>query len=134
MFTFTRIIFGNQHRQGQADVVCEKKIKSVASFSYFPLIHNVIHIIHPVENNQIILFWQNYVRLSLKLVIDCLFLFLPSFLNSTFCYILCSYRYLLFQFLGYLYKGQLNSEWIYEVSVFSKIPTKNYRDFCPTFW
>ena len=30
-------------------------------------------------------------------------------------------------------KGQLNSEWIYEVIVFSKIPTKNYRDFCPTF-
>ena len=28
-------------------------------------------------------------------------------------------------------KGQLNSEWIYEVIVSSKIPTKNYRDFCP---
>ena len=28
-------------------------------------------------------------------------------------------------------KGHLNSEWIYEVTVFSKIPTKNYRDFCP---
>ena len=29
------------------------------------------------------------------------------------------------------FKGQLNSEWIYEVIVSSKIPTKNYRDFCP---
>ena len=28
-------------------------------------------------------------------------------------------------------KGQLNSEWFYEVIVSSKIPTKNYRDFCP---
>ena len=28
-------------------------------------------------------------------------------------------------------KGQLNSEWIYEVIVSSKIPTKNYRDSCP---
>ena len=28
-------------------------------------------------------------------------------------------------------KGQLNSEWIYEVIFSSKIPTKNYRDFCP---
>ena len=28
-------------------------------------------------------------------------------------------------------KGHLNSEWIYEVIVCPKIPTKNYRDFCP---
>ena len=28
-------------------------------------------------------------------------------------------------------KGQLNSEWIYEVIVCPKIPTKNFRDFCP---
>jgi hypothetical protein len=28
-------------------------------------------------------------------------------------------------------KGQLNSEWIYEVIFSSKIPTKNYRDLCP---
>ena len=28
-------------------------------------------------------------------------------------------------------KDQLNSEWIYEVIVDPKIPTKNYRDFCP---
>ena len=28
-------------------------------------------------------------------------------------------------------KGQLNSERIYEVIVSPKIPTKNYRDFCP---
>ena len=28
-------------------------------------------------------------------------------------------------------KGQLNSEWIYEVIISPKIPTKNYRDFCP---
>ena len=27
--------------------------------------------------------------------------------------------------------GQLNSEWIDEVIVYPKIPTKNYRDFCP---
>ena len=32
----------------------------------------------------------------------------------------------------FLTKGQLNSEWIYEVIVSPKIPTKNYRDFCPT--
>ena len=31
-----------------------------------------------------------------------------------------------------IYKGQLNSERIYEVIVSPKIPTKNYRDFCPT--
>ena len=28
-------------------------------------------------------------------------------------------------------KGQLNSEWIYDVIVSPKIPTKNYRDLCP---
>ena len=28
-------------------------------------------------------------------------------------------------------KGQLNSEWIHEVILCPKIPTKNYRDFCP---
>ena len=28
-------------------------------------------------------------------------------------------------------KGQLNSEWIYEVIVSPKIPTKNYRDSWP---
>ena len=27
-------------------------------------------------------------------------------------------------------KGQLSSEWIYEVINCSKIPAKNYRDFC----
>ena len=27
--------------------------------------------------------------------------------------------------------GQSNSEWIGEVIVYPKIPTKNYRDFCP---
>ena len=29
-------------------------------------------------------------------------------------------------------KGQLNSEWIYEVIVSPKMQTKNYKDFCPT--
>ena len=29
-------------------------------------------------------------------------------------------------------KGQLNSEWIDEVIVSPKMPTKNYKDFCPT--
>ena len=29
-------------------------------------------------------------------------------------------------------KGQLNSEWIYEVIVYPKMQTKNYKDFCPT--
>ena len=29
-------------------------------------------------------------------------------------------------------KGQLNSEWIYEVNVSPKMPTKNLKDFCPT--
>ena len=29
-------------------------------------------------------------------------------------------------------KGQLNSEWIYEVIVSHKMPTKNYKNFCPT--
>ena len=28
-------------------------------------------------------------------------------------------------------KGQLNSEWIYEVIVSPKMPTKNLKDFCP---
>ena len=31
-----------------------------------------------------------------------------------------------------LLKGQLNSEWIYEVIVSCKIQTKKYKDFCPT--
>ena len=31
----------------------------------------------------------------------------------------------------YFTKGQLNSKWIYEVIICPKIPTKNYRDFCP---
>ena len=29
-------------------------------------------------------------------------------------------------------KGQLNSEWIYEVIVSPKMPTKNFPDFCPS--
>ena len=29
-------------------------------------------------------------------------------------------------------KGQLDSEWIYEVIVSPKMKTKNYKDFCPT--
>ena len=28
------------------------------------------------------------------------------------------------------HKGQLNSEWIYEVIVSPKMPTKNLKDFC----
>ena len=32
---------------------------------------------------------------------------------------------------NYWFEGQLNSEWIYEDIVSPKIPTKNYRDFCP---
>ena len=31
-------------------------------------------------------------------------------------------------------KGQLNSEWIYEVLFSPKIPTKNYQDFFPTLY
>jgi hypothetical protein len=31
-----------------------------------------------------------------------------------------------------LIKGQLNSEWIYEVIVSRKMPTKIFKDFCPT--
>ena len=30
-------------------------------------------------------------------------------------------------------KGQLNSEWIYEVIVSPKMPTKNWKDLYPTF-
>ena len=30
------------------------------------------------------------------------------------------------------FKGQLNSEWIYEVIISPKMPTKNYQDFCPS--
>ena len=29
-------------------------------------------------------------------------------------------------------KGQLNSEWIYEVIISPKMQTKNYKDCCPT--
>ena len=32
---------------------------------------------------------------------------------------------------AYEAKGQLNSEWIDEVIVSPKMPTKNYQDFCP---
>ena len=35
----------------------------------------------------------------------------------------CTWRYT---------KGQLNSEWIYEVIVSPKIQTKNYKNFCPS--
>ena len=28
-------------------------------------------------------------------------------------------------------KGQLNSEWFYEVIVSPKMPSKNYQDVCP---
>ena len=31
-----------------------------------------------------------------------------------------------------LFKGHLNSEWIYEVIVSPKMQTKNHKDFCPT--
>ena len=30
---------------------------------------------------------------------------------------------------AYLTKGQINSEWIYDVIVSPKLPTKNYQDF-----
>jgi hypothetical protein len=33
--------------------------------------------------------------------------------------------------MGDIAKGQLNSERLYEVIISSKIPTKNYWDFCP---
>ena len=29
-------------------------------------------------------------------------------------------------------KGQWNSEWIYEVIVYPKMQTYNYKEFCPT--
>ena len=32
----------------------------------------------------------------------------------------------------YIPKGQLNSEWINEVIVSPKMPTKQFTDFCPT--
>ena len=32
---------------------------------------------------------------------------------------------------SHLAKGQLNSEWIYEVIISPKMPTKNFSDFCP---
>jgi hypothetical protein len=35
------------------------------------------------------------------------------------------------QDISALAKGQLNSEWIYEVIVSPKIATKNFKDFCP---
>ena len=35
-------------------------------------------------------------------------------------------------FMTGLDKGQLNSEWIYDVIVSPKMPTKNCKDFCPT--
>ena len=31
-----------------------------------------------------------------------------------------------------VFKDQLNSEQIYEAIISSKVPTKNYKDFCPT--
>ena len=31
----------------------------------------------------------------------------------------------------YSAKGQLNSEWIFELIVSPKMPTKYYQDFCP---
>ena len=35
-----------------------------------------------------------------------------------------------FLFQNVAYKGQLNSEWTYEVIVSPKMPTKNHQDFC----
>ena len=32
---------------------------------------------------------------------------------------------------SYWTKGQLYSEWIYDVVVSPKMPTKNFKDFCP---
>ena len=54
--------------------------------------------------------------------------FLKSHQNS---FISAISQYFIWNCSGF--KGQLNSEWIYEVIISSKIPTKNYRDFCPTF-
>ena len=34
--------------------------------------------------------------------------------------------------LDNFYRGQLNSEWIHEVIVSTKMPTKIFPDFCPT--
>ena len=38
---------------------------------------------------------------------------------------------MLMYFLKLFTKGQLNSEWIYEVIISPKMPTKNLKDFCP---
>ena len=38
----------------------------------------------------------------------------------------------LLEVAGECCKGQLNSEWIYEVIVSPTIQTQNYKDFCPT--
>ena len=34
---------------------------------------------------------------------------------------------------NYVSKGWLNSEWIYEVIISPKMPTKNLKDFCPVY-
>ena len=53
-------------------------------------------------------------------LMSCIFYYISNWLNG--------------QKLHYLggNKGQLNSEWIYEVIVSPKMQTKNYKDFCPT--
>ena len=56
--------------------------------------------------------------------------FLLLFLNYL-CYIPSITNNLKISQTYLLTKGQLNPIWIYEVIISPKIPTKNYRDFCP---
>ena len=65
-----------------------------------------------VEKNKKAFAYRIYSRFTQQCIIELLL--------NPFLLILC-----------YCPIGQLNSEWIYEVIVYSNMPTKNFRDFCP---
>ena len=49
-----------------------------------------------------------------------------------YVYVQSSYQNTFSYYITTLLKGQSNSEWIHEFIVSPKMPTKNYKDFCPT--
>ena len=49
-----------------------------------------------------------------------------------YVYVQSSYQNTFSYYITTLLKGQSNSEWIHEVIVSPKMPTKNHKDVCPT--
>ena len=70
-------------------------------------------------------------QLPVKNIVNCLSLIVQCF-PCTWCEEATKARAPMRVLLTPAAKGQLISEWIYEIIVSPKMQTKNYKDFCPT--